>query len=109
MAGNPVDRIVIQRLDHKGISTGTVVFTIPSSFAEHNIMMATLEKIKRDYPGAWYSFLSKEAQERQLATVREQERKDKDAKEKASRVGKVKEVTAAHLGLDEEAFKDIPV
>jgi len=87
---NAVTRIIMSRIPSIATGTDTVVFHIPESVATHNIMLEVLKHIRQEHPGVWYCAQEWERQERKaaLATVG----------------GKVKAVTAAHMGLG-----DVPV
>jgi hypothetical protein len=53
---NPVNNIIVTRLDNTASGTATMVFKIPETVAEHNVVVELLRRVKHEYPGAWFQF-----------------------------------------------------
>jgi hypothetical protein len=97
----PTEKIVIQ---HRGNST---VFVIPPTFAEHNIMIALLQRIRNDYPGAWYCVQEWERNKFKQARIGQASPDVPDAVK--VHTPKMKEVSREYLGLPkDDNMGDIP-
>ena len=84
---NPVDKVVIQRLDHDATNTSTMVITIKPTVAEHNVVVETIRRLRQDYPGAW-------------AIIEDDLRKERIERERLhDNAHKVKSVSAEYLEI----------
>lgn len=90
------EKIIISNLDGQSPMSKALVFHIPPTIHEHNVITELLKRIRVDWPGAWYC-------------VQEWER-NMAPKAIGPVVAKVKAVSREHLGLPkEDTIVDIPL
>jgi hypothetical protein len=90
----PTEQIVIKH--ELGHLSSTKVFVIPPTISDHNVMICLLQKIRRDYPGAWAVAQRQELEERGKSPLP---------------LAKIKATTREHLGLpaEEPLLQDVPL
>jgi hypothetical protein len=102
----PTTQVVIKHELHPVSST--MVFVIPPTISEHNIMIRVLERIRRDYPGAWAVAQQHERVERGTSPLPPAKVQPFTPQLPLS---KIKATTREHLGLpaEEPLPQDVPL
>lgn len=97
----PYEKIIVTNLGgNAGPLSSAMVFQIPPTCAEHNVVMELLKRIRVEWPGAWFC-------------AQEWERKQYPVRigplPQVAAEAKIKRVSREHLGLPpEDPIADVP-
>lgn len=90
------ETIIITNLSGQGPMSKAMVFQIPPTIHEHNVVTELLKRLRVEWPGAWYCVHEWERNLSRPTTI--------------GAASKVKTVTREHLGLPaDDPITDVPV